>query len=77
VPVAVVAIVRYCRRGTLLLAAALPFALMLPFLDGVVLSLSINSLRALAPALSFLIVDYYCDRGSGAPAAADRPPAGC
>jgi hypothetical protein len=67
VPVAWLVLVRFWRRRTLLLSAAMPFALMLPFLSVVVLDLSINSLRALAPAVSFLILDYYGERSSARP----------
>ncbi len=63
-PVAAFVLVRFCRRRTLLMSAAMPFALMLPFLSVVVLDLSINALRALAPAVSFLILDCYGERSS-------------
>jgi hypothetical protein len=63
-PVAALVLVRFCRRHTLLMSAAMPFALMLPFLSVVVVDLSINSLRALAPAISFLILDCYGERSS-------------
>jgi hypothetical protein len=62
-PLAALVLVRFWRHRTLLLAAAVPFALMLPFLSAVVLDLSSNSLRAFAPALTFLILDYYAERG--------------
>ncbi len=63
-PIAALVVVRFWRRGTLLLCAAVPFALMVPFLGAVVLNLSTDCLRAFAPAVSFLILDYYGERGS-------------
>jgi hypothetical protein len=45
------------RRRSLLLAAAVPFAAMLPFLSGQVLSMGSSSLRAVSPAICFWLMD--------------------
>jgi hypothetical protein len=49
--------VLWWRRRSILLAAALPFALIVPILSAQVLNVSINSLRAFGPAILLLMVD--------------------
>jgi hypothetical protein len=49
---------RWWRRRTTLTAAALPYAFLAPFLSAPVLDVPINSLRAVGPAITFLIIDY-------------------
>jgi hypothetical protein len=57
--IAVAVVVLWWRRRTLLLTAALPFALLVPFLSAQVLDLSDNSLRALGPVVTLLVLDCY------------------
>lgn len=59
IPLAWVVLARFRRRPSLLLAAAVPFAAMLPFLSGQVFDLADNSLRALGPAITLLALDFY------------------
>jgi hypothetical protein len=56
-PLAALVVVRWWRRRTAALAAALPFALLVPLLSGAVLYSEINVLRAFAPALTLLVLD--------------------
>jgi len=58
VAVAIVAL-WWKRRTSLLMIAALPYALLIPIVSGQVLDLADNSLRALGPALTFLIMELY------------------
>jgi hypothetical protein len=58
-------IVRWSQRRTPLLAVALPFALMVPFLSFPVLAAAINSLRAFGPAITFFGLDWFAGRTSG------------
>ncbi len=51
--------VRWAKRRTLLLRAAVPYAVMIPFLSYAVMHLMTNSLRAIAPALTFVVLDIY------------------
>jgi hypothetical protein len=61
-PVAGIVIVRWWQKRTEMLAAALPFALLVPFLSYAVLYAAINSLRAFGPALTFFGLDWYANR---------------
>src|SRR5439155_7763477 len=56
---AVWVVVRWWKRRTLPLTTALPFAILVPFLAGPVLYLSLNSLRAFGPAITFVALDVY------------------
>jgi len=49
----------FARRRTLLLAAALPYALLVPFLSEHVMLFTTNALRAFAPAFTFLWLELY------------------
>lgn len=63
--IAVAVVLRWSRRRTLVLSAALPFALMVPFLSAQVLDLADNSLRALGPAITLLAIDVYAASSAG------------
>jgi len=58
-PIAVIGTRWWIARRTLLLSAAVPFLWLVPFLSGSVLGLTLNSLRAIAPAVTLLILDGY------------------
>jgi len=62
IALAVIVIVRFIRRRTMLMSAALPYAVMVPFLSFDVMSLMHNIARAFAPALTFLFIDFYTSR---------------
>jgi hypothetical protein len=64
-PLAVVLAVRWWRRRDLLLCAALPFALIIPFFSAQVLDLADNSIRVLAPAVTLLWLSLYLRRPAG------------
>jgi hypothetical protein len=64
---AVALIARWRQRRTLLLTAALPFAVMVPFFSASVLDLADNSLRVLGPAISLFAVDVYAGRARSSP----------
>ena len=66
IPLALWIGVRWWKRRTLALTAALPFAVLVPFLGGPVLYLPINSLRAIGPAITLLVIDLYAERQSNA-----------
>ena len=51
--------VRWVRRRTLELTAALPFALLVPLLSMGVIVFWMNSIRAFGPALTLLAIDWY------------------
>lgn len=73
-PAAAVVVLLWWRRRSLLLAAAVPFALIVPFESAQVLNVAINSLRAFAPAVLFVLLDlgvWYRTRSTGSPAAAN------
>jgi hypothetical protein len=70
IPLACAVLVRFYRRRSLLLAAAVPFAAMLPFLSAQVFDLADNSLRALGPAITLLALDLY----ARAPGPTPTPP---
>jgi len=70
VAVAVAIAARWWRRRTIEMAAALPYALVVPFLTGPVLYLSINAVRAIGPAITFVVLDAYVSPRLAAPAAA-------
>ena len=72
VPFAVAVVVRWWRRRNILLAAAVPFAAMVPLLSAQVLDLLQNSLRAVAPAITLLWLDVYA-RGPRATPSNDPP----
>jgi hypothetical protein len=59
IPVAAWTVVRWWHRRTLLMTAALPMALMVPFVAAPVVYLALNSVRAVGPALTFLVMDLY------------------
>jgi hypothetical protein len=52
-------IVLFARRRTLLLAAALPYALLVPVLGVPIMLFTNNALRAFAPAFTFLWIEIY------------------
>ena len=56
---AIVLVVIWWRRRSVLLSAAVPFALLVPFLSSQVLDLADNSMRALGPALTLLALEAY------------------
>jgi hypothetical protein len=58
-PAAGVVIVRWWHRRTPILTAALPFAVIVPFISYPVLFTAINSLRAFGPAITFFGVDWF------------------
>jgi hypothetical protein len=58
-PAAGVVMVRWWQKRSLLLAAALPFAVIVPFLSSPVLYAAINSLRAFGPAITFFGIDLF------------------
>ena len=45
------------RRRSLLMAAAVPFASIVPFMSAQVVNVSVNSLRAFAPAVLFAVLE--------------------
>ncbi|MEY2423057.1 MAG: hypothetical protein QOI95_3124 [Acidimicrobiaceae bacterium] len=55
---------RWWKNRSLALTAGLPFAALVPFLGSSVLYLSINSLRAIGPAITLLVIDLYVKRGA-------------
>jgi hypothetical protein len=69
VPFAVVVAVRWWRRRTLLLHAAIPFALLVPFFSAQVLDILLNSVRAVGPAVPLVWIDFYVNGARTA-----RPP---
>lgn len=60
-PAAAMVVWRWRRRRSLLMAAALPFALLVPLMTSQVLNVSINSLRVFGPALTFVAVDWLVE----------------
>ncbi len=58
-----VAVWRVVRRRTLVLAAAVPFALLVPFFRADVLDLALNPLRVAAPLVTLLLIDLSARRG--------------
>jgi hypothetical protein len=63
VPAAGIVIFAWWRKRTPLLTAALPFAVIVPFLSFPVLFTAINSLRAFGPAITFFGIDWLAGRG--------------
>jgi hypothetical protein len=61
VPLAVLVVARWWRSRSLVMAAALPYALIVPFLSKLVVDLPQNTVRAVGPALSFLVIDLLRD----------------
>jgi hypothetical protein len=59
IPLAVLIVERWRRDRSLVMTAALPYALWVPFLSALVVDLPQNAVRAIGPALSFLVVDLY------------------
>jgi hypothetical protein len=57
-------VVRFVRRRTIELWAALPYALIVPFFSFQVVNRSINLVRGLGPVLLFLLVDWLASRGA-------------
>jgi hypothetical protein len=72
--VGVTVVVRWWDRRSLLLTAALPFALLTPFLSAQVVDLADSSLRAIAPAVTLLVIDLYAQRAEPGPATVDLGP---
>jgi hypothetical protein len=66
-------LVRFVRRRSLELWAALPFALIVPFFSFQVVNRSINLVRGIGPVLLFLLVDWLASRDRHAVQAAVRP----
>jgi hypothetical protein len=62
VPLAVFCVLRWWRERSLLLSAAMPFALVVPFLSGQVYDLADNSLRAIGPMVTLLWIALYVPR---------------
>jgi hypothetical protein len=58
-PLAAVVVGAWWRRRSPMLAAALPSALIVPFLSAQVVDLAHNALRAVGPALTLLPLDLY------------------
>lgn len=58
----VAVVVRFVRRRSLELWAALPFALLVPFFSFQVVNRSINLVRGIGPVLLFLLVDWLAQR---------------
>jgi hypothetical protein len=75
VVIAVVVVVRWWKRRTLELWAALPYAVLVPFLSGQVVHWSINSIRAIGPALTLLALDVAATRRPARTAAVAPAPA--
>jgi hypothetical protein len=70
---AAVVVLRWWRRRTVEMTLALPFALLVPFLTATVTDLAINSFRVIAPALTFLVIDWYAGTvASPPPSTGDR-----
>lgn len=63
VPFAILGLHRWYSRRTLLLAGGVPFLLLIPFLSAGILDLADNSLRALTPSLTLMVLDYYAELG--------------
>jgi hypothetical protein len=72
----------WTHRVSMLMAAALPFALLVPFFTALVLDLLLNSVRAVGPAVPLVWIDFYVTGArtasppprSAPSATADRPP---
>jgi hypothetical protein len=62
VGVAVWVILRWARRRTLEMYAALPSALLVPFLGAPVVFVSFGIMKAIGPALTFAALDVYAER---------------
>jgi hypothetical protein len=62
VPLAAFCAARWRRDRSLLLSAAVPFALLVPFLSGQVFDLADNSVRAIGPMVTLLWVALYVRR---------------
>jgi hypothetical protein len=75
VPLAVGTCVLWWRRRTLLLSAAVPFAVLVPFFTAQVLNLPDNSLRAIGPLMTLVWLSAYVPRAVGPPASAAAEPA--
>jgi hypothetical protein len=58
----VAVVVRFVRRRSIELWAALPYALVVPFFSFQVVNRSINLVRGLGPVLLFLLVDWLATR---------------
>ena len=64
IPLAVLIVERWRRSRSIAMTAALPYALLVPFLSALVVDLPQNTVRAIGPALSFLVVDLYRETAS-------------
>jgi hypothetical protein len=67
-PAAGVVIAQWWKKRTPLLAVALPFAIVVPFLSFPVLAAAIDSLRAFGPAITFFGLDWLTSVERAAPA---------
>jgi hypothetical protein len=74
VPLALVIVRRWWRRGGVLLWTAMPFVTMIPFFSAQVLDLAVNTLRAAGPAITLLWLDAYAPATPRATSNTDRPP---
>ncbi len=74
IPLAVVIVMRWWRRRSLLLDAAVPFAVLVPFFSMQVLEILLNSVRSIAPAITLLWMDFYVPDSARVSAADTAPP---
>ena len=58
-PIAAIAVIRWYRTRSILMDAALPIALTVPFLSVTVLDVAVNSFRIIGPVVTLLVLDYY------------------
>ncbi|MFN2376846.1 MAG: hypothetical protein ABR538_09935 [Candidatus Binatia bacterium] len=70
-PLGACVLVRLRQRPSILLRAAVPFVLVVPFLSAQVLNLMFNTLRIFAPLVTLLWMDFY----TPAPTSPERRPA--
>ena len=75
IPLTIVVVHRWWRRGGLLLSAAVPFVAMIPFFSAQVLNLTVNTMRAAGPAITLLWLDAYVP-AAAAIASSGRPALG-
>ncbi len=73
VPLAIAIALRWWRRRNALLSAALPFVALVPFFSAQVLDLMVNTLRAVAPAVTLLWLDAYVPAATRATSSSARP----
>jgi hypothetical protein len=73
-PLAIVILRRWWRRGGILLWTAMPFVAMIPLFSAQVLDLAVNTMRAAGPPITLLWLDAYAPAGPRATSSIDRPP---